>query len=308
MRYLVTGACGFIGSHLCDHLLSAGHEVLALDDLSTGTRENLDPRARLVVGSIAERGVYDALLAGVDGVFHLAAIASVERSRVEWSHTHEVNLSGTVRLFDALTCLPHPMPVVYASSAAVYGNSDALPLTESTPPSPLTAYGADKLGCEQHARVAALVHGVPAFGLRFFNVYGQRQDPSSPYSGVVSIFMRRIPARQPITIYGDGLQSRDFIFVGDVVRALRAAMSRIERGGVTASGVSNVCTGRSTTLLQLIEAIERISGVPAEKSFAPARMGDIKESLGAPALMEALLDVRAETEIEAGLRGILEAG
>lgn len=303
-QYLVTGGAGFIGSHLCDRLLAEGHDVRVLDDLSTGRRENLDSRARLSEGCIAQEGVFPPLLDGVDGVFHLAAVASVERSRSQWAHTHAVNQSGMVRLLEAIARSSRKIPVVYASSAAIYGDNPALPLREDAVPAPQTAYGADKLGCELHAAVATGVHGIPTLGLRFFNVYGPRQDPSSPYSGVISIFMNRIPAGQPVTVFGNGAQTRDFVYVDDVVGALCAAMGVLEAGR-PAQALSNVCTGKGSSLLQLIAAIESASGRKAEVTFAAARAGDIRESLGDAARMAALLGVRADIGLEEGLRGML---
>ena len=189
--YLVTGGCGFIGSHLCSALRGAGHRVRVLDDLSTGVAANLAPGADLVRGDVADAGLVRRAMDGAAGCFHLAAIASVERGTRDWLGTHRVNLSGAVAVLEAAARLGG-VPVVYASSAAVYGDCEALPLAEDAPTRPLSAYGADKLGCEQHARVAGVVHGVPTLGLRFFNVFGPRQDPGSPYSGVISIFCERL--------------------------------------------------------------------------------------------------------------------
>ncbi|MGH7209981.1 MAG: NAD-dependent epimerase/dehydratase family protein, partial [Acetobacteraceae bacterium] len=212
-RYLVTGGCGFIGSHLCDALLAHGHAVRVLDDLSTGRRENLPPAAELIVGDVGDAALAAHALDGVSGCFHLAAIASIERGVQDWPGTHRVNLSATVGLLDAIRRLPAPVAFVCASSAAVYGDCDRLPLDEDAPARPLSAYGADKLGCELHARVAAHVFAVPTVGLRFFNVYGPRQDPRSPYSGVISIFCDRLRRGAPIDLFGDGEQTRDFVFV-----------------------------------------------------------------------------------------------
>jgi len=304
-HYLVTGGAGFIGSHLCDRLLAEGHEVSVLDDLSTGKQGNLDPRVRLTVASITEEGVFDAPLREVDGIFHLAAVASVERSRQEWLYTHQVNLVGMVRLLDAIVRWGKKLPVVYASSAAVYGNNPHLPLAETAVCAPATAYGADKFACELHAAVGSEVHGIPTMGLRFFNVYGPRQDPSSPYSGVISIFMDRIPGGNSLTLYGDGSQSRDFVYVGDVVSALGAAMEALKTGKVR-QGVCNVCTEKATNLRELIAAIESISGVRAEILLAPPRVGDIKASLGDAGKLRELLGVTPDTPLEAGLRTILK--
>lgn len=305
MRYVVTGGCGFIGSHLCDRLVGEGHRVTVLDDLSTGRREYLPPRVTVNVASVADTGIFPPMLAEADGVFHLAAVASVERSRREWGYTHAVNQGGFVRLMEAVAALPKKIPIVYASSAAVYGDA-VPPLAESMPAAPITAYGVDKLGCELHAYVGARVHGIPSLGLRFFNVYGHRQDPSSPYSGVVSLFMRQIPSGRSVTIFGDGEQTRDFIHVSDVVRTLLAAMRALEEGRVF-HDVCNVCTGKEVSLLKLIAVIEEIGGKNAERLFAPVRAGDIRYSRGDAKKLAALLGTEAEMPLRDGLRMMLEA-
>src|SRR6201996_6028020 len=223
--YLVTGGAGFIGSHLCDALAGRGDTVRVLDDLSTGHRRNVPPGAHLIVGDVADPAAVDQAMEGVDGCFHLAAIASVEKGVTDWLGTHRANITGTITVFDAIRRQGSRIPVVYASSAAVYGDATDGPIAETAPCRPLSAYGADKYGFELHARVPSHVHGIPTVGLRFFNVYGPRQDPKSPYSGVISIFCERIAGGLPIAIYGDGQQTRDFVYVADVVRALLAAMA-----------------------------------------------------------------------------------
>ena len=229
-RFLVTGGAGFIGSHLADALLAAGAAVRVLDDFSTGRRENLDPRCEVCVGDVADPEAVRTAFAGVDGCFHLAAIASVARGNEDWRGTHRTNQTGTVTVLEAARDAGR-MPVVYASSAAVYGDLAGAVARETSPCVPLTAYGADKLGSELHARVAHRVHGVPTLGLRFFNVYGPRQDPASPYSGVVSIFAARLARGETLSVHGDGRQTRDFVFVADVVAHLRAAMARLAPQG-----------------------------------------------------------------------------
>src|SRR5690348_8458986 len=186
--WLVIGGAGFIGSHLCDALLARGDSVRVLDDLSTGRLANLPPGVRFIQGDVADPACVSAAMAGVDGCFHLAAIASVEKGVTDWLGTHRANLTGTITVLDAIRRQGSRIPVVYASSAAVYGDAAAMPITEATPCRPLSAYGADKFGGELHAAVGTQVHGIPTAGLRFFNVYGPRQDPKSPYSGVISIF------------------------------------------------------------------------------------------------------------------------
>jgi len=296
-NYLVTGGAGFIGSHLCESLLAEGHAVRVLDDLSTGKRDNLPPEVEFIEASIVDRAALEAAMAGTDGCFHLAAIASVQRSTEDWLGTHQVNLVGTIAVLDAARRLGG-VPVVYASSAAVYGDNPALPLAETAETRPLSAYGADKLGSELHARVATLVHGVPTTGFRFFNVFGPRQDPKSPYSGVISIFIERLLSGQSVMVFGDGRQTRDFIFVGDVVSHLVAAMAQ----PTGQPRVFNVCTGRETSLLDLISALELVIGTKSEISFQPPRPGDIRASLGSPALATMALGVTASTALIDGLR------
>jgi UDP-glucose 4-epimerase len=298
--FLVTGGAGFIGSHLADALLAEGHAVRVLDDFSTGTMANLDARVEVVRGCVTRPEVVGAAMAGVAGCFHLAAIASVARGNEDWRGTHLVNQTGTVTVLDAARAAGR-VPVVYASSAAVYGNLGDAVATEDLRPDPLTAYGADKLGSELHARVAMRVHGVPSVGLRFFNVYGPRQDPRSPYSGVISIFAGLIAAGRPVTVHGDGGQTRDFVFVADVVAHLRAAM-RLADGGA-ACEVLNVCTGRATSVLALARALA--AGREVEVRHGPARAGDIRQSLGDPARAVAVLGVRAGITLEEGLAATL---
>jgi UDP-glucose 4-epimerase len=316
--YLVTGGAGFIGSHLVASLRAEGHHVRVVDDFSTGRRENLPEggpeggpeEIAVIEGSITDAALMREAVAGVAGCFHLAAIASVERGIEAWRATHEVNLGGLITLFEAIRGLPAPVPVIYASSAAVYGDAADLPITEQTATRPLSAYGADKLGCEQHALVASHVHGIPTLGLRFFNVYGPRQDPRSPYSGVISIFCDRLRAGQPIAVFGDGGQTRDFVFVADVVAALGAAMAGLRAGRVTPAGVFpasvfNVCTGHATSVLELAETIAGLCGRRAEMRFAPARKGEIRHSLGAPAAARAALGLGDPVPLRHGLAATL---
>jgi UDP-glucose 4-epimerase len=304
-NWLVTGGCGFIGSHLVEALVARGDRVRILDDLSTGRREHAIAGTELIVGCVSDAKAVAEAMRGVDGCFHLAAIASVERGRLEWMTTHRVNLTGTVAVFDAArqARAGTPLPVVYASSAAVYGDNPNVPLTESEQTAPLSAYGADKLGCELHGRVAWHIHRVPNTGLRFFNVYGPRQDPRSPYSGVISIFVDRLRAGRGIEIYGDGSQVRDFIFVKDVVRHLLAAMERAS----SQSRVFNVCTGKGTSILTLAQTIGQVLRHEPEISRQPPRQGDIRMSLGNPQRAVEALEVAAETALNQGLRATIAA-
>lgn len=306
MRYLVTGGCGFIGSHLVDALLAQGHSVDVLDDLSTGHRENVDPRARILVGDVADAAVVAKAAAAVDGVFHLAAIASVQRCLDEWHRASAVNLGGTINALDAARRPDgRGIPVVFASSAAIYGDAGDRVVDERTTPSPISFYGADKLGGEQHARIAAALVGVPSTAMRFFNVYGPRQDPRSPYSGVISIFADRLSRGQGVTVFGDGGQVRDFVFVADVVRHLVAAMTRLHGLNAPRFDVYNVCTGRRTTLTELLSTLGTVLGIAPDVASAPPRPGDIRVSIGDPAAARRDLAVAAETMLRDGLARLL---
>jgi len=299
--FLVTGGAGFIGSHLCDALAAAGHDVRALDDLSTGRFENLPQGATLIEGSVADPVLLSRALEGVAGCFHLAAIASVQRGVSEWFLTHQTNVGGTVALFAAIAARAEPIPVVYASSAAVYGEPASLPLSEDTAKQPLSAYGADKYASELHAFVATHVHGIPTVGLRFFNVYGPRQDPCSPYSGVVAIFADRLRNRQPITIFGDGNQTRDFVFVADAVQALMAAMALCPPG----APVFNICTGQAVSVLDLANHLGAIIGTSPDLHFEPARPGEIRHSTGDPTKGQRALSLAKPFSIRVGLARLL---
>jgi UDP-glucose 4-epimerase len=303
--YLVTGGCGFIGSHLADALVEAGHNVRILDDLSTGKRENAPESADIVVGDVGDLETVRGAMQGVDGCFHLAAIASVVRSNEDWLGTHRANLTGTINVFECArtAAAGKPVPVVYVSSAAIYGDNQDIPLPESAGPRPLTAYGADKLGCELHARVAHEVHNVSTTGFRFFNIFGPRQDPASPYSGVISIFAKKIQEGQPLMIHGDGEQARDFVYVGDAVRYLMKGMDRLP----AAPDVFNVCRGTGTTINELADILFRVAGKTVAVSHAEPRDGDIRLSIGDPSHAKNDLGIVVETDIEDGLRVTLDS-
>ena len=302
--YTITGGAGFIGSHLADALLASGHRVRVVDDFSTGRIEHLDPRCEIMRGDVCDPGLVRRAMLGAAGCFHLAAIASVARANEDWLGTHRVNLGGTVTTLDAARHLGG-VPVVYASSAAVYGRVERA-ADERSETAPLTAYGADKRGSELHASAGTLVHGIPTLGFRFFNVYGPRQDPHSPYSGVISIFAKTIVSGQTVTINGDGGQTRDFIFVADIVRFLLAGMQALEEGREGLSGtVLNACTGRETSVVELARIIGELAGRDVRMRHGPARPGDIRRSVGSAMRAGALLGVSARTELRDGLAGTL---
>ena len=300
--YLITGGAGFIGSHLADALLDAGHRVRVLDDFSTGRRANLDARCEVMAADVTDPAAMRAAFAGTEGCFHLAAVASVARGNEDWLGTHRVNQAGTVTVLQAAREAAR-VPVVYASSAAVYGDLGAAAVREAAWPAPLTAYGADKLGSELHARVAWQVHGVPTLGLRFFNVYGPRQAAGSPYSGVVSIFAERLHAGMPVLVHGSGAQTRDFVYVADAVAHLLAAMRHLAQA--RGAAVLNVCTGRATAVLELAQTLARLQDRPLRLHQGPPRAGDIARSVGDPAAAAATLGLRAETTLKDGLAATL---
>jgi UDP-glucose 4-epimerase len=296
---LVTGGAGFIGSHLVDALLHKGHSVRVLDDLSSGNRENLPDKIEFINGDITNPVVIEQAFDGIDACFHLAAIASVVRSSCEWPRTHQVNLTGTINIFEQARRLRdrREIPVVYASTAAVYGDCNLVPIGEQHPAAPLSAYGADKHACELHARIAGSVHRIPTIGLRFFNLYGPRQDPTSPYSGVIAIFADRLARSEPVEIFGDGQQVRDFTYVRDAVCALGRAL----RAASTSARVFNVCTGTGTTVQALAETMAALYRTELVAYHRPARSGEVRISIGDPRQAAKQLGVEAKTALAAGL-------
>ncbi len=309
---LVTGGCGFIGTHLCHALVNAGQRVRVLDDLSTGRAGGIPEAAELIVGDVADPVAVGEAMAGVDGIVHLAAIASVARCNDDWVASHRTNLTGTLTIMAAArAAAPVPLPVVWASSAAIYGAARALPIGERTAPAPLSPYGADKLGGELHGAAAADLFGIANTALRFFNVYGPGQDPHSPYSGVISIFADRLSRGEGIRIDGDGGQTRDFVYVGDVVRALDTALDRLMRRRrlrrEAAFDAVNVCTGRPVTIAVLAETLRALTGSRGSIAYGAPRPGDIRDSVGDASRMHRLLGLRAETRLEDGLRALIEA-
>ncbi len=302
MHILITGGAGFIGSHVADALIARGDSVHILDNLSTGKRENLPASASFTEGDVADDALVATLAESADAVIHLAAIASVPACEANWMQAHRTNAYGTVSVLNAAAKSAKKPRVVYASSAAVYGDNDALPLRETEPPRPISVYGMDKYVSEREAEIVHARFGVHSVGLRFFNVYGPRQDPKSPYSGVISIFADAARSHKAITFFGDGSQTRDFIYVGDIVRLIIAALSAPE-GAHRVNG----CTGRATSLLTLAQTLREITGAPLPATHEAARTGDITHSLGDASYSAELLGFRASTALHDGLRQLLAA-
>ena len=277
-RYLVTGGAGFIGSHLVDSLIASGDKVMVLDDFSSGKREHLNAGAQLVEGSLLDRDLLVEIAAWeLDGCFHLAARPIVQDSIKEWKSCTEVNLVGTVNLFEVLTQNPEStVPVVYASSCAVYGASgrEGIGIRESDRIDPQSPYAVDKYGCELHARAGATTRGLKSLGARFFNVYGDRQDPRSPYSGVVSKFRENLSKQLPLTIFGDGEQTRDFIHVSDVVALLKRSLSAVS----DRSPVLNFGTGTAVSVNELAEIMISVHGETVPINREEPRLGEVRHS------------------------------
>jgi UDP-glucose 4-epimerase len=307
---LVTGAAGFIGSHTVDCLLAAGHAVSGLDNFRTGRRTNLaaafaSPRFAFHEADVAAPGVLASLVGTLkpDALIHLAALVSVQESMTNPDLNYALNLHATHLVAEAAR-LHTVLRLVFASSAAVYGDTTDLPIREAAQKNPISPYGAAKLASE----AVLLGHGA-AFGLtvrcqRYFNVFGPRQDPASPYSGVISIFDRRYRSGQGVTIYGDGRQTRDFISVHDVARANLLAAT----APAVTSGVANICTGRATSLLEINGVFARHYAAAPPAVHATPRTGDIVHSLGAPAHADAALGFRAEVSVATGLAELIRTG
>jgi len=276
MLWLVTGGAGFIGSHLVEALVARGDRVRVLDDFSTGRWENLAPvrgRVEVLEGDVRDPAAVMRAVEGADVVAHLAAVASVQASLEDPAAVWAVNVDGTLNLLEAARAVG-VRRFVFASSAAVYGDHDDLPLREDLPPRPLSPYAASKVAGEALCRAYYASYALPTVVLRFFNVYGPRQDPHSPYSGVISIFVDRMRRGLPPVVYGDGRQTRDFVYVADVVEAVLRAAEREEAVGE----VFNVAGGRQTSVLELIQVLNCLLNTRLEPSFALPRVGEVRYS------------------------------
>ncbi|MDF2489399.1 MAG: NAD-dependent epimerase/dehydratase [Pseudomonas sp.] len=301
---LITGGAGFIGSHVSDALLAKGHAVRILDDLSTGKRANLQlqhPRLQLIEGDVADAALVARAAAGCKAVVHLAAVASVQASVEDPVKTHQSNFIGTLNVCEAMR-LNGIRRVVYASSAAVYGNNgEGQSITEDTPKAPLTPYAVDKLAGEQYLDFYRRQHGLDPVVFRFFNIFGPRQDPSSPYSGVISIFAERATQGMPITVFGDGEQTRDFLYVGDLVQVMLRALELDE----VQEGAVNIGLNQATSLNQLLAALEQVVGSLPPVAYGSARAGDIRHSRADNSRLLARFGLPEPTSMVDGLTHLL---
>jgi UDP-glucose 4-epimerase len=302
-KVLITGGAGFIGSHTADLLMSMGIPVRVLDNLSSGFRHNLPDEHDLlefIEGDICDRKTVEHCMQGVLHCLHLAAQVSVVASLEDPEFSAKQNIIGYLNVLDAAKNNGVER-VVYASSAAVYGNPSVIPLPEDADKTQLSPYGLEKQVNEMYAELYRTLYGMSSLGQRFFNVFGPRQDPKSPYAGVIALFVDRISDAKPLTVFGDGQQTRDFIYVGDVARANVAALQ------ASAQGACNIGTGKQTSLLDLIEVLSGITGKQSEVSFAAPREGDIVHSLSITKKMNEELGVSAQTSLEQGLRLLIDS-
>ncbi len=302
MNVLVTGGAGFIGSHIVRGLLERGDRVRVLDNFSTGRRDNLTGLdVEIVDADLRDASRVTHACRGIETIFHQAAFVSVPQSMKEPTECFDVNVTGTATLLQAAHKYGAKR-VVFASSTAVYGDSDTFPLTEETPLRPLSPYAASKRVDEIYSQLYTTAFGLEVVGLRYFNVYGPRQRPDSQYAAAVPIFIRRLLDGKSITIFGDGGQTRDLIFVGDVVRANFAAAVHPSAPG----SVFNICTGQETRIIDLIEILQDLFPSAPAPEFAEPRAGDIYRSIGSPQRAADLLGFRAQTSLEDGLKQTVE--
>lgn len=301
---LITGGAGFIGSHLCDALLEKGYAVRVLDDLSTGKRENLQvdhPNLQLIEGDVADAALVARAADGCRAVVHLAAVASVQASVDDPVKTHQSNFIGTLNVCEAMRQAGIKR-VLFASSAAVYGNNgEGESISEDTTKAPLTPYASDKLASEHYLDFYRRQHGLEPVVFRFFNIFGPRQDPSSPYSGVISIFCERALNGTPITVFGDGEQTRDFLYVADLVAVMVQAL---EMPGVE-EGAVNIGLNQATSLNQLLEALRTVLGDLPQVSYGTARSGDIRHSRADNGRLLARFALPEATPLVVGLTRLL---
>jgi UDP-glucose 4-epimerase len=304
VKCLVTGGAGFIGSHIVHTLVEAGHSVRVLDNLCTGSRKNLElvsDRIEFLHGSVTDSIAVQEALSGVDRVFHQAALASVPLSLEKPLETHDACATGTLNMLH-WSVKAKVKRFVYAASSSAYGDQPTSSKRETDLPMPLSPYAVAKLAGEYYCQAYFHSFGLETVGIRYFNVYGPRQDPNSPYSAVIPLFVSRILQGQPALIYGDGLQSRDFTYVANVVHGNLLAAERPNIGG----RVINVADGRQTTLLQLLDYLGDMLGYKPKIEHLPARVGDVRESLADITQARRLLGYEPQIGLEEGLKRTID--
>lgn len=305
-KVLVTGGAGFIGSHLVDELVSRGYKVVVLDNFWSGRMENVSQHLKsdafkLVDGDVRDKRVVRDAMNGVDAVMHLAALIDVERSVNNPFETHDVNVTGTLNILKEAV-RKNIKRFVYASSTAVYGEVNPLPLNEDSPPKPISPYAASKASAECYCRAFYKSYGLETVTLRYFNVYGPRQE-LNPYSGVIAKFLKNASSGEPLVVYGDGEQTRDFICINDVVDATILAL---EKGGLT-DETFNVCTGKPITINELTQIVKEVTGKDLQIVYDKPRKGDLKNNYGDPAKAEEILGFKAKVTLKKGLERFVSA-
>jgi UDP-glucose 4-epimerase len=300
---LVTGGAGFIGSHLVEALLAHGQQVRVLDNLSTGRRANLAgvvDQIEFIEGTIEDQAIVARAVAGVEVIFHLAAIVSVPQSMAEPAQTEQVNTLGTLNLLQAARAAG-VRRLVLSSTCAVYGDGPSLPKIETMRPQPKSPYAVSKLAAEHYCQIFWEAFGLETVALRYFNVFGPRQDPSSPYSGVISIFVDKLSRGLAPTIFGEGQQTRDFVFVEDVIRANLMAAATPQVAGTTL----NIGTGYPISIQRLFEALCQIFECEVAPTYGPARSGDVLHSYADSSQARAALGWEAQVTLETGLKRLV---
>jgi nucleoside-diphosphate-sugar epimerase len=304
-RYLITGGAGFIGSHLVKHVLGAGDNVRVVDNLSTGSAKRLNQirdSVELVTGDLADNSVAAEVVKDVDYVLHQAAVPSVQRSVVDPVGTNRSNVTATLNLLEN-SRKARVRRFVYAASSSAYGDTEVLPKNEDMPANPLSPYALQKWVGERYCKLYHELYGLETVSLRYFNVFGPGQDPYSEYSAVVPRFITKLLAKEPITVYGDGEQSRDFTYIDNVIEANLLALRAPNAPGE----VCNIGCGQRVTLNQLILILEELLGVRAQVTYAPAKPGDVRHSLADISKATQVLGYVPKIDIEEGLRRTVEA-
>ena len=305
MNCLVTGGAGFIGSHLVEALLALGHEVTVYDNFSTGKLSNIEglgPHLTVHSADIGDTQSLRRAMNGMDVVFHLAASSSVVESLKNPAIAHNSNVNGIFNVVEA--CRTQSVgKLIFASSAATYGNDPTLPKTESLNLAPVNLYGLSKQVGEQYCRSYSDIYGLETVCMRFFNVFGPRQNPKSEYAGVISRFLDCYVNRETPVIYGDGLQTRDFVYVADIVQALVLAMSP----QADKYSVYNVCTGKAQSLLDILAALSKAFAFSLEPAYKPARANDIRHSLGSYDKLSLALGYNPQYDFESGIQMLVDS-
>ena len=301
-HYLVTGGAGFIGSHLTEELVRRGHQVRVADSLVTGKRTNLDhiPGVEFLHGDLADIDVAHQAVKGCDYVLHQAAIPSVPRSVDDPVTSHRANVDATLQLLVAARAAGVKR-VVYAGSSSAYGNTDVLPKREDMVPNPLSPYALQKLVGEQYMQLFTRLYGLETVTIRYFNVFGPRQDPGSAYSGVISLFLRAVTEGVAPVIHGDGEQTRDFTYVSNVVDGVLRAVEVPDAAGE----VINVATGLRISLNRLLDIVQTLAGTSVQPQYGPARSGDVRDSQADISKAQKLLGYRVSVPLDEGLRRTL---